>query len=76
MIGDFFAQPAGADTKQEAAGRQHIQAGDFLRQQDWIALDDQESPIRVPAVRQKLLEQAMTKGPPIDAERWLESRGH
>jgi TetR/AcrR family transcriptional regulator, tetracycline repressor protein len=35
-----------------------------------IALDDQESPARVPAVRQKMLEQAMSKGPPIDAERW------
>jgi TetR/AcrR family transcriptional regulator, tetracycline repressor protein len=35
-----------------------------------IALDDQESPARLPAVRKKMLEQAMTKGPPIDAERW------
>jgi TetR/AcrR family tetracycline transcriptional repressor len=35
-----------------------------------IALDDQESPTRLPAVRKKMLEQAMAKGAPIDAERW------
>jgi TetR/AcrR family tetracycline transcriptional repressor len=35
-----------------------------------IALDDQESPTRLPAVRQKMIEQAMAKGPPVDAERW------
>ena len=35
-----------------------------------IALDDQESPTRLPEVRQKMLEKAMEKGPPIDAERW------
>jgi TetR/AcrR family tetracycline transcriptional repressor len=35
-----------------------------------IALDDQESPARLPAVRQKMIEQAMAKRPPIDAERW------
>ena len=35
-----------------------------------IALDDQESPVREPAVRQRMLEQALKKGPPIDAERW------
>jgi TetR/AcrR family tetracycline transcriptional repressor len=35
-----------------------------------ITLDDQESPPREPAVRQRMLEQAMGKGPPIDAERW------
>ncbi len=35
-----------------------------------IALDDQESPAREPAVRQRMLEQTMTKRSPIDAERW------
>ena len=35
-----------------------------------IALDDQESPARLPEVRQKMLEKAMDKGPPMDAERW------
>jgi TetR/AcrR family tetracycline transcriptional repressor len=35
-----------------------------------IALDDQESPARLPAVRQKMIEQAMAKGPLSDAERW------
>jgi len=35
-----------------------------------IALDDQESPAREPEVRKRMLEQAMAKGPPIDAERW------
>jgi TetR/AcrR family transcriptional regulator, tetracycline repressor protein len=35
-----------------------------------IALDDQESPTRDLAVRQKMMEQALAKGPPIDAERW------
>jgi len=35
-----------------------------------IALDDQESPTRLPEVRRKMLEKAMAKGPPIDAERW------
>ena len=35
-----------------------------------IALDDQESPTRLPEVRQKMLKKAMAKGPPIDAERW------
>lgn len=36
-----------------------------------IALDDQESPTREEAVRERMLRQAMAKGgPPIDAERW------
>jgi len=35
-----------------------------------IALDDQESPAREPAVRQRMLEQTMTRRSPIDAERW------
>ena len=35
-----------------------------------IALDDQESPTRLPEVRRKMLEKAMKQGPPIDAERW------
>jgi hypothetical protein len=35
-----------------------------------IALDDQESPTRELAVRARMLEQALAKGPPIDAERW------
>ncbi|MFL5619810.1 MAG: TetR/AcrR family transcriptional regulator C-terminal domain-containing protein [Gemmatimonadaceae bacterium] len=35
-----------------------------------IALDDQESPTKEPEVRKRMLEQALAKGPPIDAERW------
>jgi hypothetical protein len=35
-----------------------------------IALDDQESPTREEAVRERMLRQAMAKGPPIDAEQW------
>ena len=35
-----------------------------------IALDDEASPARLPAVRRRMLERAMTKGPPVDAERW------
>jgi hypothetical protein len=35
-----------------------------------IALDDQESPTREPAVRQRMLEQSMKQRSPIDAEQW------
>ena len=35
-----------------------------------IALDDQESPAREPAVRQRMLEQAMERSAPVVAERW------
>jgi TetR/AcrR family tetracycline transcriptional repressor len=35
-----------------------------------IALDDQESPAREPAVRQRMIEQSMGQRSPIDAEQW------